>query len=63
MANSPNRLLASLPSDAFSALTPHLKIVELKFGEVSPKLVALFGRSTFPIPASSPLWSNWTSGQ
>ena len=34
MAKSPNRLLASLPSDVFSALTPHLKIVELKFGDV-----------------------------
>ena len=34
MAKSPNRLLASLPSDVYSALTPHLKIVELKFGDV-----------------------------
>jgi CRP-like cAMP-binding protein len=34
MAKSPNRLLASLPSGVFSALTPHLKIVELKFGDV-----------------------------
>jgi CRP-like cAMP-binding protein len=35
MANSsPNRLLASLSADAFSAISPHLKIVELKFGEV-----------------------------
>jgi CRP-like cAMP-binding protein len=34
MAKSPNRLLASLPSDVFSALTPHLKTVELKFGDV-----------------------------
>src|SRR6478609_3246338 len=34
MAKSPNRLLASLPADAFSAISPHLKIVELKFGEV-----------------------------
>ena len=29
-----NRLLASLPSDVYSALTPHVKIVELKFGDV-----------------------------
>ena len=34
MAKSPNRLLASLPSDVYSALAPHLKIVELKFGDV-----------------------------
>ena len=34
MAKSPNRLLASLPSNVYSALTPHLKIVELKFGDV-----------------------------
>jgi CRP-like cAMP-binding protein len=34
MAKSPNRLLASLPSDVYSALTPHLRIVELKFGDV-----------------------------
>ena len=34
MSKSPNRLLASLPANAFSAISPHLKIVELKFGEV-----------------------------
>ena len=34
MSKSPNRLLASLPADAFSAISPHLKIVELKFGNV-----------------------------
>jgi CRP-like cAMP-binding protein len=35
MANSsPNRLLASLPADTFSAISPHLKVVELKFGDV-----------------------------
>jgi CRP-like cAMP-binding protein len=34
MSKSPNRLLASLPADAFSAISSHLKIVELKFGEV-----------------------------
>jgi hypothetical protein len=27
-------LLASLPADAFSAISPHLKVVELKFGDV-----------------------------
>ena len=34
MSKSPNRLLASLPADAFSAISPHLNIVELKFGDV-----------------------------
>jgi CRP-like cAMP-binding protein len=34
MAKSPNRLLASLPSNVFSAIAPHLKVVELKFGDV-----------------------------
>jgi CRP-like cAMP-binding protein len=34
MSKSPNRLLASLPANAFSAISPHLKIVELKFGDV-----------------------------
>ena len=34
MSKSPNRLLASLPADTFSAISPHLKIVELKFGDV-----------------------------
>ena len=34
MSKSPNRLLASLPADIFSVISPHLKIVELKFGDV-----------------------------
>jgi hypothetical protein len=34
MAKSPNRLLASLPPEILAALTPHLKTVELKFGDV-----------------------------
>ncbi len=34
MSKSPNRLLASLPADIFSEISPHLKIVELKFGDV-----------------------------
>jgi CRP-like cAMP-binding protein len=34
VSKSPNRLLASLPADTFSAVSPHLKIVELKFGAV-----------------------------
>ena len=34
MSKSPNRLLDSLPANTFSAISPHLKIVELKFGDV-----------------------------
>ena len=34
MEKSPNRLLASLPAVAFAAVTSHLKVVELKFGDV-----------------------------
>jgi CRP-like cAMP-binding protein len=34
VSKSPNRLLASLPADIFSEISPHLKIVELKFGDV-----------------------------
>jgi hypothetical protein len=34
MSKSPNRLLDSLSANAFSTISPHLKIVELKFGEV-----------------------------
>jgi CRP-like cAMP-binding protein len=34
VSKSPNRLLASLPANIFSAISPHLKIVELKFGDV-----------------------------
>jgi hypothetical protein len=34
MAKSPNRLLASLSSEVFSALAPQLKTVELRFGDV-----------------------------
>jgi CRP-like cAMP-binding protein len=34
MSKSPNRLLASLPANVFSEISPHVKIVELKFGDV-----------------------------
>jgi CRP-like cAMP-binding protein len=34
MSKSSNRLLASLPANVFSEVSPHVKIVELKFGEV-----------------------------
>ena len=62
MSKSPNRLLASLPADTFSAISPHLKIVELKFGAVLAEAGSPFSRSTFLIPASFRLWSSSTSG-
>ena len=48
MSKSPNRLLASLPSDVYSALTPHLKIVELKFGDVLAEAGSEIRRVYFP---------------
>jgi hypothetical protein len=59
MAKSPNRLLASLPADAFSAISPHLKIVELKFGDVLAEAGSPIRQVYFPIPAQSLWWSIW----
>ena len=48
MSKSPNRLLASLSSDVYSALTPHLKTVELKFGDVVAEAGSEIRRVYFP---------------
>ena len=48
MAKSPNRLLASLSSEVFSALAPQLKTVELKFGDVVPEAGSAVRRAYFP---------------
>ena len=48
MSKSPNRLLASLPSGVYSALTPHLKIVELKFGDVVAEAGSAIRQVYFP---------------
>ncbi|MGB7827685.1 MAG: Crp/Fnr family transcriptional regulator [Pseudolabrys sp.] len=48
MAKSPNSLLASLPADVFSALSPHLKLVELKFGDVLAETGGAVRRVYFP---------------
>jgi CRP-like cAMP-binding protein len=48
MSKSPNRLLASLPAEAFSAISPHLKVVELKFGDVVAKAGSPIRRVYFP---------------
>ena len=48
MAKSPNRLLASLSSEVFSALAPQLKTVELRFGDVVAEAGAPIRRVYFP---------------
>ena len=48
MAKSPNRLLASLSSEVFSALAPQLKTVELRFGDVVAAAGATIRRVYFP---------------
>jgi CRP-like cAMP-binding protein len=48
MAKSPNRLLASLSSEVFSALAPQLKTVELRFGDVVAEAGAPTRRVYFP---------------
>ena len=48
MSKSPNRLLASLPSAVYSALMPHLKVVELKFGDVIAEAGSAIRQVYFP---------------
>ena len=48
MSKSPNRLLASLPADAFSAISLHVKIVELKFGDVVAEAGSAVRQVYFP---------------
>ena len=48
MPKSPNRLLASLSSDALSQIAPHLKVVELKFGDVLAEAGGPIRRVYFP---------------
>jgi CRP-like cAMP-binding protein len=48
MSKSPNRLLAALPSNVYSALTPHLKLVELKFGDVVAEAGSAIRQVYFP---------------
>jgi CRP-like cAMP-binding protein len=45
---SPNRLLASLPAAAFAAVAPHVKEVELRFGEVLAEAGSPIRRVYFP---------------
>ena len=48
MSKSPNRLLASLPPDALSAISPYVKIVELKFGDVVAEAGSAVRQVYFP---------------
>jgi len=48
VAQSPNKLLASLPAKIFEALAPHLKTVELKHGTVLAEAGSTVQRVYFP---------------
>jgi CRP-like cAMP-binding protein len=48
VAQSPNKLLASLPAKIFEALQPHLKTVELKHGTVLAESGSTVQRAYFP---------------
>lgn len=48
MSKSPNRLLASLSADIFAAISPHLKIIELNFGDVLAKPGSAIRQVYFP---------------
>ena len=63
MSKSPNRLLASLSSDVLSQIAPHLKVVELKFGDVLAEAGGPIRRVYFPFRARFLSWSNWKSEQ
>ena len=52
MHKSPNRLLASLSSDAFAQIAPHLKVVELKFGDVLAEAGGPIRRVYFPFSSA-----------
>ncbi|MGH6788227.1 MAG: Crp/Fnr family transcriptional regulator [Pseudolabrys sp.] len=48
MAKSTNRLLASIPADAFAAIAPHLKTVPLTHGDVLAEAGSAVRRVYFP---------------
>jgi CRP-like cAMP-binding protein len=48
MSRSPNRILNSLPQNAFAALEPHLRVVNLKFGEVIAETEQTISNVYFP---------------
>ena len=48
MGRSPNQLLAALPAKTFAAVQPHLKIVELKLGDVIAETGSAVRKVYFP---------------
>jgi CRP-like cAMP-binding protein len=48
VATSPNQLLAALPAKTFAAVQPHLKIVELKLGDVVAETGSAVSKVYFP---------------
>ncbi len=48
VAKSPNRLLAALPAKTFAAVQAHLKIVELKLGDVVAEAGSAVSKVYFP---------------
>ncbi len=63
MAQSQNRLLASLPSNATAAIRPHLKLVELKLGDVLSEAGGMITRVYFPNSGVISLVVELSSGQ
>lgn len=51
IAKSPNQLLAALPAAAFSAVSPHLKTIELEFGDVLARAGGAVRHTYFPYDA------------
>ena len=48
MTNFPNRLLTALPTDVFAAIQPHLKLVDMKLGQVLAESGSLVTQVHFP---------------
>lgn len=63
MAQSQNRLLTSLPSNAAAAIRPHLKRVELKLGDVLSEAGSVIKRVYFPNSGVISLVVELSSGQ
>lgn len=63
MAQSQNRLLASLPSNAAAVIRPHLKRVELKLGDVLSEAGSVIKRVYFPNSGIISLVVDLSAGQ
>jgi CRP-like cAMP-binding protein len=60
---TPNLLLASLPKAAAAAIRPHLKLIELRFGEVVAESGSRIKTACFPLTAVISLVVELASGQ